>query len=311
MFDYETDLTIVGAGPAGLTAAIYACRANLNVTIIDMNSPGGKVVTTATVENYPGFNLISGPDLSMKFFEQSQKLGAKFIFNEVLDVQINDNWKYTYLKNGKVIKSKAVIIATGMKNKLTKAENETKFYHKGISYCAICDGTLYKNKHVAVIGSGRSAVEESIYLSEIASKVTLISNKTKFKADQKEIEHLHKINNIEILMETDTLSFNGDDSLKSITLKKQGSDTPYDLNVEGAFVFVGFLPLSPTVNKQSILSEVSNFIDVDNSMETKIKGVFAAGDIITKKYRQISTAINDGTIAALSVVDYINNNQWN
>lgn len=310
-YDYESDLTIIGSGPAGLTAAIYACRANLKVIMLDKNSPGGKVVTTASVENYPGYEFISGPELSLKFFEQAQKLGAKFLFNEVVDIQIKDNWHYCILNNGKVIKSKSVIISTGMKNRKIGVAGEDKFYQKGISYCAICDGALYKNQPVAVIGSGRSAVEESIFLSEIVSSVVLISNKEKFKADQKEIDHLYKIPNIKIIMQTDTLSFNGDEVLSSITIKNQVTNTIEDIKVNGAFIFIGLNPVAPTVNGKSILSTISNFIDVNPDMSTNVPGLFAAGDIVNKRFRQISTAINDGTIAALSVVEYINNNQWN
>lgn len=306
-FDYETDLTIVGCGPAGLTAAIYACRANLDVIMIDKNSPGGKVITTASVENYPGFNEISGPDLSLKFFEQTQNLGAKFMFNDVVDIQtdINSNFKFVKLKNEKIIKTKAVIIATGMVNRKIGCTNESELYQKGISYCAICDGAIYKNQPVAVIGSGRSAVEEAIFLSSIASDVTVISNKIEFKADAKEIEHLQSLSNVKIYFQTDTLSFNGSDKLTSLTLRNQLTNETFNLNVNAAFIFIGFLPMSPTINEKSILSNESNFIDVNYQMQTSYPGIFAAGDIVNKKIRQISTAISDGTIAALSAVDYI------
>ncbi len=312
-FDYETDLTIVGCGPAGLTAAIYACRANLNVIMIDKNSPGGKVITTASVENYPGFNEISGPDLSLKFFEQAQNLGAKFIFNDVLDIQtdVNENFKFVKLKNEKIIKTKAIIIATGMINRKIGCPNEDELYQKGISYCAICDGAIYKNQPVAVIGSGRSAVEEAIFLSNIASDVTVISNKPEFNADAKEIEHLKSVSNVKIYFQTDTLSFNGSDKLTSLTLRNQLTNEIFNLNVNAAFIFIGFLPMSPTINGQSILSKESNFIDVDHRMQTNYPGIFAAGDIVNKKVRQISTAISDGTIAALSAVDYIKDTLWN
>ena len=312
-FDYETDLTIVGCGPAGLTAAIYACRANLDVIMIDKNSPGGKVITTASVENYPGFNEISGPDLSLKFFEQTQNLGAKFMFNDVVDIQtdINSNFKFVKLKNEKIIKTKAVIIATGMVNRKIGCTNESELYQKGISYCAICDGAIYKNQPVAVIGSGRSAVEEAIFLSSIASDVTVISNKIEFKADAKEIEHLQSLSNVKIYFQTDTLSFNGSDKLTSLTLRNQLTNETFNLNVNAAFIFIGFLPMSPTINEKSILSNESNFIDVNYQMQTSYPGIFAAGDIVNKKIRQISTAISDGTIAALSAVDYIKDTLWN
>lgn len=244
-------------------------------------------------------------------FEQTQALNTKFLFSEALDIiTSNDNqYKFVTLKNGKVIKCKAVIIATGMVNRKVGASNEVELYQKGISYCATCDGALYKDRPVAVIGSGKSAVEEAIFLSEIASHVTVISNKTKFKAEQIEIDHLNEVKNATILMQTDTLSFNGVDKLESLTLKNQINNETYDYKVDAAFIFVGFLPVAPTINSESILSKTSNFIDVDNKMSTSHLGIFAAGDIITKNIRQISTAISDGTIAALSAVEYINNSK--
>lgn len=312
-YNYETDLTIIGCGPAGLTAAIYACRANLNVIILDKNSPGGKLITTASIENYPGFNNVTGPDLSLKFFEQSQNLGAKFLFNEVLDIKAdhNSNFKIITLKDNKFIKTKAVIVATGMVNRKINCPNEDRLYQKGISYCAICDGALYKNKPVVVIGSGRSAVEEAIFLSDIASHVTVIANKSEFKADQINVDHLKSLKNVSIFMDTETVSFNGDNKLVSVTLMNKKTQEKFDLACDGAFIFIGFLPMAPTVDGKSMLSATSNFIDVNNEMETAWPGIFSAGDIVTKKIRQISTAINDGTIAALSAVDYIKNQAWN
>ncbi|GAA5414911.1 NAD(P)/FAD-dependent oxidoreductase [Ureaplasma ceti] len=306
------DLAIVGAGPAGLTAAIYARRANASVVFVDKAAPGGKVVTTAVVENYPGFESISGPDLALKFFEQAQKLKAKFIFSEVVEIDSNtDEYKYVYLANGKVIQAKAVIIATGMVNRKIGAANEDRLFDHGISYCAICDGALFRDKPVAVIGSGRSAVEESIYLSDIASHVTVISNKKEFKADQPQIELMMSKANIDVIMDSDTLSFNGQDKLESITLKNKTTGEESNLNVDGAFIFIGFLPISPSVNKESFLDPELKFLKVDSAMKTNIKGIFAAGDITSKNIRQISTAINDGTIAALSACEYITHNKWN
>ncbi len=305
------DLLIVGAGPAGLTAAIYAKRSNLNTIVVEKNVPGGKVVTTATVENYPGYSEIAGPDLAFSFYDQCTKLGVDFEYSEVININTIDNdYKEVELSSGEKIIAKAVVIATGMINRKLGIPNEEKFFNKGISYCAICDGSLFKNKRVAVIGSGRSAVEESIFLSDIVSEVHLISNKPEFKADKMIVDKLATIPNIKTYMNTATLSFNGKDKLESVSFEKIDSKEKFDLELEGAFIFIGFLPLAPTINKESILDSETRFIRPNEKMETKIHGIFSAGDINTKSYRQISTAISDGTVAALSALEYISFIQW-
>ena len=299
------DVVIVGAGPAGLSAAIYANRGNLNVLVIDKEMPGGKVVTTATVENYPGYDFITGPDLAYKMYDQCVKLGVEFIFDEVKNIDASQKIKKVEL-NSNLIETKTIIIATGMKNRTLNIPGEEKLFHRGISYCAICDGALYKNKVVTVIGSGRSAVEESMYLADIASHVNLITNKKEFKADKKIVEKLSNFKNIEIFYETDTLSFNGDEKLESISVRNNQINEEYQIQSDGAFIFIGFIPITPTVNNESILDKETNFIKVNEKMETKIPGIFAAGDILTKNYRQITTAVSDGTIAALAIIEYIN-----
>lgn len=307
----EYDVIVIGAGPAGMTAGIYLRRSNLSVLMIDKEVPGGKVVTTAYVENYPGFINISGPELALKMFEQTKANEVKFLLDEVLNIKQRPDKKWEVELGSKETKiAKAIIVATGMKNKKLDIPNQTKFENHGLSYCAICDGAFHKNLPVAVIGSGRSAVEESIYLSDIASKVYLISNKEKFKADEKDIDKLKTKENIEIIMNTNTISYNGDNHLKSITIENQKTKAIKELEVHGAFVFIGFLPIAPRINGEIMLSPVSNFIDVDNDMNTKWPGIFSAGDITNKKIRQISTAISDGSVAAMSVHQYISDSEW-
>lgn len=305
------DLIIIGAGPAGLSAALYAKRSNLNVLVFEKEAPGGKVLTTATVENYPGFSTITGPDLAYNFYDQCVKLGVDFKYTEVINVnEIENDYKEIITSSNDIFTCKSVIISTGMVNRKLNIPNEDKFFHKGISYCAICDGNLFKNKKVAVIGSGRSAVEESIFLSEICSNVVLISNKKELKADQIIIDKLSEIKNINVLMNTDTISFNGKDFLESITVKEKDSNKEYNIELEGSFIFIGFNPVAPLVNNETIIDNETKFIKQNEKMETKYPGIFSAGDINTKSYRQISTAISDGTIAALNALEYISFKKW-
>ena len=306
------DVVVIGAGPAGLTASIYLTRSNLSVLMVDKEVPGGKIVTTATVENYPGFTTISGPDLALKMFSQAQANGVEFQLVEVTNLEQQDNkwWKVEFANGVKPVFAKVVIVATGMKNRKLDIPNQERLENKGVSYCAICDGTFHKGKPVAVIGSGRTAVDESIYLSDIASEVYVISNKPQLRAEETEIDKLKKKPNVHLIMDTNTLSYNGTNKLESLTLENMNNNDRYDLPIDGAFVFIGFLPIAPLVNNESMLSETSRFIDVDKNMRTKWDGVYAAGDITTKTVRQISTAINDGSIAAIDAHDYINGRSW-
>ena len=311
MKDLEFDIVVVGAGPAGLTAAIYARRANLTVAFIDRDAPGGKVVTTAVVENYPGFKSIRGAELCLEMYDQAVEAGSKFIFGNVINIDTKkDKYKYVELEDNRVLKAKAVIIATGMVNRKLGIPNEEEFFNNGISYCAICDGAIFKGKPVAVIGSGRSAVDESIYLSDICSHVTVISNKPQFKAEQVSIDRLNERKNVTVLYNTDTLSFNGDKKLESITVKDKDTQKEYEVKVDGAFIFIGILPVSPLVDNATITDPELKFIKVDHDMKIGIEGLFSAGDINVKHYRQISTAIGDGGVAALAAVDYISSNKW-
>lgn len=300
----DFDCVIIGSGPAGMSAGIYLKRSNKNIVIIEKSTPGGKVVTTSDVENYPGYKYISGPDLSYKMYEQCNELKIPFKFDEVVNIVKEEKIIHIFLSSGEVIKTYSLIISTGMINRKLNIENEDKFLNKGISYCAICDGVLFKNKKIVVIGSGRTAIDETIMLSNIAKEIVLISNKSKFKAEEISVDKLKKIKNVKILMNTNTLRFIGDKKIEFVEIENQETKTKDKIDIEGAFIFIGFLPISPKNNFNEIYSE-SGFIKVNNKMETCVLGVYAAGDIIEKEYRQITTAVNDGTIAALSVVKYL------
>lgn len=300
------DVIIIGAGCAGISAAIYAKRSNLNVMIIEKESPGGQINKTATIENYPGFNKIEGPELAFKLFEQLQQLKVNYKALEVKEIIDNGEYK-TVVTNKTSYQTKTVIIATGRVPKKLGLENEDKLYGRGISFCSICDGNLYKDKHIAVVGGGNSAVEESLYLSSIASKLTLIHRNENFRADESLINELKKKDNVEILYNTEVEKFNENNNiLDSIVLKNTQDRTNHILKVDGVFVFIGYEPASDFIKNLDILDE-NGYVIVNNKMETKIPGIYACGDIIKKDVYQIVTAESEGAIASTFAKKYIDN----
>jgi len=301
------DVIIVGAGVAGISAAIYAKRSNLNVMIIEKESPGGQVNKTSTIENYPGFTKIGGPELAFKLFEQLQQLKVEYKALEVKEIVDNGDYK-TIITNKDSYQTKTVIIATGRVPRKLGKENEDKLYGRGISFCSICDGNLYKNKHIAVIGGGNSAIEESLYLSGLASKLTLIHRNEKLRADETLINELKKKNNVEILYNTEVEKFNEKDNvLDSVEITDAKNGVINTLKVDGVFVFVGYEPASDFIKNLGILDE-NGYVVVNNRMETKIPGIYACGDIIKKDVYQIVTAESEGAIAATFVKKYIDIN---
>ncbi|MGL4950307.1 MAG: thioredoxin-disulfide reductase [Mycoplasma sp.] len=304
----EFDLVIIGGGPGGLTAAIYGQRANLKTCFIEKGAPGGKMVITAKIENYPGFKSIEGPTLSYEMFNQATELGAEYIGAEAVQIKnSSDNKKDILLNNGTTVTGKAVIIAIGTENRKLEIPGEEKFVGRGVSYCAICDGSFYKGKVVAVIGSGNSACEEAIYLSQIASKVYLVVRGNQLKADASVISEIEHKENIELMLNTETVEIFGKDSVEALQVKDKIKNEDIKLDVNAVFPFVGLSAFSIGA-EQKIEKTNLNFIITDKNMQTSIEGIFSVGDINDKKYRQISTAINDGTIAALSAKEYINKN---
>jgi len=300
------DVIIIGAGVAGISAAIYAKRSNLNVMIIEKETPGGQVNKTATIENYPGFTKIEGPELAFKLFEQLQQLKVEYKALEVKGIIDNGDYK-TIITNKDSYQTKTVIIATGRVPRKLGKENEDKLYGRGISFCSICDGNLYKDKHIAVIGGGNSAIEESLYLSSLASKLTLIHRSENLRADESLINELKNKDNVEILYNTEVEKFNEtNNSLDSIEIKNTEDRNIETLKVDGVFVFIGYEPASDFIKNLGILDE-NGYAVVNNRMETKIPGIYACGDIIEKDVYQIVTAESEGAVAATFAKKYVDN----
>lgn len=297
------DILIVGAGPAGMTAAIYAARNNLKVGIFEGNVPGGQVVVTATVENYPGFKTIDGPDLAYSMFEQVMNLGVEYFAFNVQNIrQEND---YFVVSGDEEVKGKVVLIATGTSQKRLEVPGEDKFVGRGISWCAICDGSFYRGQDVAVVGGGNSALEESIYLANIVKTVYLIHRRQEFRAESHIVDKVKKLPNIKLVLDSVVEEFIGEENLGKIRLRNLVNNTTSDIDVKACFEYVGQIPATDFVKDLKITND-KGYIIVDENFETSIKGIFACGDVIEKSVRQIVTATNDGAIAALNAIKSIN-----
>lgn len=312
MINKETlyDVLIIGGGPAGLTAGIYAKRAGLKTAFFEKDAPGGKVTKTAFVENYPGFKKIEGYNLALSMLAQTTEIGVEYKYGNVIKVQKENNIFIVKTEDGKEHFSKTVIIASGMTNRKSGAVGEDKYFNKGVSYCAICDGAFYKGQDIAVIGGGNSALEEALFLTDIVSKVYLIHRRDEFRADQSVIDHVKNNKKIELVLDSIVKEIKGDDKhLDSIIVENVKTKEVKTIMVRAVFPFVGFDPISSFISSD-LVNNNNGFLIANEKMETNIPGLFSAGDINDKIYRQISTAISDGTIAALSAKKYIDDNEW-
>ncbi len=297
------EVIVVGAGPAGLTAAIYLKRANYQVLVIEKSAPGGKINFTATIENYPGFENIKGPELAMKMYQQAQALGVIFDSGTIERIERNNDI-FTVISDEDTYFTKALIIATGTSEKLIGVKGEKEFYGKGVSYCAVCDGALYRNKPVAVIGGGNSAFDEALYLSDLVEHIYLIHRNQNFKAGALLVERVKKKDNITILVDTIVTSINGNKTVNEIEIKNTINEETTNIKVDAIFPFIGVIPNTEFLKEFNILDNQA-YVLVDSSMATKIKGLYACGDVVAKNLRQIVTATNDGAIAATSVTHYL------
>lgn len=294
------DTIIIGAGTAGLTASIYLKRANKNVLVLEGNAYGGQIINANEIENYPGLYKISGYDYATKLYNQAKELGAIINFEKVINIKDDKIKEVTTNKN--TYQAKTIIIATGAANRKLSIEKEDKFIGKGVSYCATCDGAFYKDKAVAIVGGGNTAIDESIYLSNICRKVYLIHRRGEFRAEESQVANLKKINNIEIILNSNVIELNGNDKLENIIIKnKDGKET--NLEVSGLFVAIGQVP-SNILFKDIVTLDDNGYI-VSDDCKTNKEGIYVAGDNRTKKVRQLVTAASDGAIAAIEAINYL------
>lgn len=300
------DVIIAGAGPAGMTAAVYASRANLDTLMIERGIPGGQMANTEDVENYPGFDHVLGPDLSDKMFEHAKKFGAAYAYGDISNVVDHGEYK-TIVAGKKEYKTRSLIITTGAEYKKLGVTGEDELAGRGVSYCAVCDGAFFKEKDLVVVGGGDSAVEEGVYLTRFAKKVTIIHRRDKLRAQQILQQRAYNNEKINFIWDTNVETINGPDGkVKSVSLynKKDGSKTEFP--ADGVFIYIGMIPLSGPFKALGITND-DGYIPTNENMETSIPGIFAAGDIRAKELRQIVTATGDGSIAAQSAQGYIEN----
>ena len=298
------DLIIVGAGPAGLSACLYASRAGLDVLILDMAAPGGKLNVTAQIENYPGVKPSPGPEIAYQMYESALSFGAKMDYQEVVEIKDCGDFKEVVTAK-QTYQTKYVLIATGTKERQMHLPKENELVGRGISYCAVCDGPFFKGEDVAVIGGGNSALEEAIYLSSICQNVHLIVRRDVFRADKIIQDRLKEHENIIVHFKKKPFEILEDNQkVKGLVLIDSETGEKEDLLVSGIFPFIGLDPMNQCVEKLGIIN-AQGYIDANENMETKVPGIFVAGDVRNKNLRQVVTATNDGAIAGQYIASLI------
>ncbi|MBA2871374.1 thioredoxin reductase (NADPH) [Anoxybacillus calidus] len=298
------DVIIVGAGPAGMTAAVYTSRANLSTLMIERGIPGGQMANTEDVENYPGYEHILGPELSTKMFEHAKKFGAEYAYGEVKEIIDGEEYK-TIVTGNKQYKARAVIIATGAEYKKLGVPGENELGGRGVSYCAVCDGAFFKGKDLVVVGGGDSAVEEGVYLTRFANKVTIVHRRDELRAQKILQDRAFANEKIDFIWSHTVKQIHAKDGkVGSVTLVSTKTGEEREFPCDGVFIYIGMVPLTKPFEKLGITNE-NGYIETNERMETKIPGIFAAGDVREKSLRQIVTATGDGSIAAQSAQHYV------
>jgi thioredoxin reductase (NADPH) len=293
----DYDVVVIGSGVAGITASIYLKRANINFCLIEKEAPGGQINKSSIIENYPGFTSITGPELAMKFYEQITNLKVKQKFEDVLEIIDKETYKIVKT-NRSEITTKKIILALGRSPK--RLENSKFLEGKGVSFCSLCDGNLYKGEEVAIIGGGNSALEEAIYLSGICKKITILARNNKLRGSKILQDRIKLQKNIEVSYDSQVSEFNEKDGvLESLLINKDSKEET--LKVKACFIFIGYEPATNNFKPLEILDE-KGYIIVDERNETPVKGIFAAGDVIQKEAYQIITASSDGVLAAVSCI---------
>jgi len=300
------DVIIIGAGPAGMTAAVYASRANLSTLMIERGVPGGQMANTEDVENYPGFDHILGPELSTKMFDHAKKFGAEYAYGDIKEV-IDGNPFKIVKTSSKEYKALTIIITTGAEYRKMGVPGESQLTGRGVSYCAVCDGAFFKGKDLVVVGGGDSAVEEGVYLTRFANKVTIVHRRDELRAQKILQDRAFANEKVEFIWSHTVKQVNEENGkVGSVTLVSTKNGEEHEFKTDGVFIYIGMDPLTEPVASLGI-TNANGYIETNENMETKIPGIYAAGDVREKLLRQIVTATGDGSIAAQSAQAYIEN----
>ncbi len=304
MAEKNYEVVIVGGGPGGLTAGMYCARAMRKTILIEKYMPGGQIANTEDVEDYPGFERISGSELAMKMADHAKKFGLEIISDEVKEIYTEGDDRLVSVASGDIYRARAVIVSTGGSPNKLNVPGEEEFSGRGVSYCAICDGAFFKDEFIAVAGGGDAAVEEGIFLTKYGRKVYIIHRRDKLRAQKIIQERAFKNDKIEFIWDTVIESVNGDDKVRSLTLKNVKTGETQTLDVGAIFVFIGFVPNS-NLFREPIKKNEAGYIITDTRMETSIKGIFACGDVRDQLVKQITNAVGDGTTAAVAAEKHI------
>ena len=296
------DIVVIGGGPGGLGAAIYAGRAGVSCLVIESNITGGQMNETDIIENYPGFEEIQGPILAEKMKRHAEKFGAEFHTASVIDVDFTGQVKKVVMDDGMVVSSEIVVIATGASHRKLHVPGEEEFSGKGVSYCATCDGHFFKGKDVALVGGGDTAITEALYLSNIVNRVIVIHRRDKLRAVKSLQDRAFSRDNIEFLWNTIVKSIEGSDKVEKLVLENKKSGETFELEVSGVFIAIGIVPNSELF-KGKVNLDSQGYIITDQNMETNVRGVYAVGDVRAKKLRQVITAVAEGAIAVSHAVE--------
>lgn len=303
VIEHIYDVVVIGAGPGGLTAALYASRSNLSTLLLERGIPGGQMNNTAEIENYSGFKSIMGPDLSTRMFEGAQQFGAEYGYGDVKEIKNGKQYK-EIITADKTYRTRSIIIGTGAEHKKLGVTGEAEYNGRGVSYCAVCDGAFFKEKHIVVIGGGDSAVEEGTYLTQFADRVTIIHRRDKLRAQQILQDRAFKNEKVQFIWNSVVEEIEGEEAVNGVSVRNVKTGEVSKIEAEGTFIYIGLLPNSEQFRDLGVTDE-EGWIVTDENMETTVPGIFAIGDVRKTVLRQVATAVGDGSIAGNAAFQYV------